>query len=167
MWRATLDGIYRYFKMPQLLDRRRLDKMYDYVNLAYQIAKAAHENQVDKAGIAYIHHPETVADLVTSDAEKATAYLHDVLEDTSVTVDQLREAGIPDEVILAVTVLTKQAGQNYFDYLKQVKANKIARVVKIADLTHNSDVARLSSISEQDRTRLDKYRQALVFLEQV
>lgn len=83
------------------------------------------------------------------------------------TVDQLREAGIPDEVISAVTVLTKQAGQNYFDYLKQVKANKIARVVKIADLTHNSDVSRLSSISEQDRTRLDKYRQVLVFLEQV
>lgn len=153
--------------MSQLSDRRRRDKMYDYVNMAYQIAKAAHKNQVDKAGVAYIHHPETVADLVTGDAEKATAYLHDVLEDTSVTADQLREAGIPDEVISAVIILTKQAGQHYFDYLKQVKANQIARVVKIADLTHNSDVARLSSISEQDRTRLDKYRQALVFLKQV
>lgn len=141
--------------------------MFDYVNIAYQIAKAAHKGQVDKAGIAYMHHLETVADFVTSDAEKATAYLHDVIEDTSVTEGQLREAGIPDEVISAVTILTKQAGQDYFDYLKQVKQNKIARVVKIADLTHNSDLARLSSISQQDRIRLNKYQQALIFLKQV
>ncbi|MDN6030474.1 MAG: GTP pyrophosphokinase [Lactococcus plantarum] len=139
--------------------------MFDYVNKAYQIAKLAHKGQVDKAGIDYIHHPETVANLVNSDAEKATAYLHDVIEDTSVTVDQLSVSGIPDEVILAVTILTKQASQNYSDYLAQVKANKIARVVKIADLIHNSDLSRLPSISEQDKIRLDKYKKALAFLQ--
>lgn len=138
--------------------------MEQYVNLAYQIAKLAHQGQVDQAGVDYIHHPEVVASLVHRDVEKAVAYLHDVLEDTAMTADELRKAGIPDEVVSAVITLTKRPAQDYFAYLAKVKDNQIARVVKIADLTHNSDLSRLSVISEKDLKRLAKYQQALAFL---
>lgn len=138
--------------------------MLDYVSKAHQIAKQAHQGQVDKAGVDYIKHPEMVASFVNGDLEKAAAYLHDVLEDTDVTTDELKNAKIPNEVIEAVSVLTKQQGRAYFDYLEEVKANKIARTVKIADLTHNSDMTRLETVSEKDKQRIEKYQKALAFL---
>jgi (p)ppGpp synthase/HD superfamily hydrolase len=136
----------------------------DYVNVAHELARKAHVGQVDKAGVDYIRHPETVADFVSSDEEKAAAYLHDTIEDTDVTVETLREAGIPEKVVEAVKVLTHDKSQDYFKYLKLIKANPIARTVKLADLKHNSDLSRLKNITDKDRQRLSKYNKAIQYL---
>lgn len=131
---------------------------------AYEIAKRAHLGQIDKAGEDYIKHPEKVASFVNSDEEKAVAYLHDVIEDTELTLEDLREYGFSEEVLKAVDVITKKKGQDYQTYLNSVKENKLARVVKLADLRHNSDLTRLINITEKDIERKEKYQKAIDFL---
>lgn len=131
---------------------------------AYEIAKKAHLGQIDKAGEDYIKHPEKVASFVNSDEEKAVAYLHDVIEDTELTLEDLREYGFSEEVLKAVDVITKKKGQDYQTYINTVKENKLARVVKLADLRHNSDLTRLINITEKDRERKEKYQKAIDFL---
>ena len=131
---------------------------------AYEIAKKAHLGQIDKAGEDYIKHPEKVASFVNSDEEKAVAYLHDVIEDTELTLEDLREYGFSEEVLKAVDVITKKKGQDYQTYLNSVKENKLARVVKLADLHHNSDLTRLINITEKDIERKEKYQKAIDFL---
>ena len=131
---------------------------------AYEIAKKAHLGQIDKAGEDYIKHPEKVASFVNSDEEKAVAYLHDVIEDTELTLEDLREYGFSEEVLKAVDVITKKKGQDYQIYLYSVKENKLARVVKLVDLRHNSDLTRLMNITEKDRERKEKYQKAIDFL---
>lgn len=138
--------------------------MKDDVKLAYKIAKRAHKGQVDKAGAPYILHPETVASFVTKDNEKIVAYLHDVIEDTSYQLSDLEEAGFSHEIIKAVDLLTRKAGQSYKQYLKLVKTNELARTVKLADLKHNSDLSRLSHVTKKDIERLKKYQDAITFL---
>ena len=90
---------------------------------AYEIAKKAHLGQIDKAGEDYIKHPEKVASFVKTDEEKAVAYLHDVIEDTELTLEDLREYGFSEEVLKAVDVITKKKGQDYQTYLNSVKEN--------------------------------------------
>ena len=131
---------------------------------AYEIAKKVHLGQIDKAGEDYIKHPEKVASFVNSDEEKAVAYLHDVIEDTELTLEDLREYGFSEEVLEAVDVITKKKGQDYQTYLNSVKENKLARVVKLADLRHNSDLTRLINITEKDIERKEKYQKAIDFL---
>ena len=131
---------------------------------AYEIAKKAHLGQIDKAGEDYIKHPEKVASFVSSDEEKAVAYLHDVIEDTELTLEDLREYGFSEEVLKAVDVITKKKGQDYQTYLNSAKENKLARVVKLADLRHNSDLTRLINITEKDVERREKYQQAIDLL---
>ncbi|GAB2022429.1 HD domain-containing protein [Pseudolactococcus yaeyamensis] len=136
----------------------------DYVRTALDIATRAHEGQRDKAGVDYIEHPKTVASFVDLETEKATAYLHDVLEDTDVTADDLINQGIPIEVVQAVQVLTKQKNQNYDRYLEIVNKNPIARVVKMADLRHNSDLSRIKQPQKVDFERCEKYQKAIQYL---
>lgn len=138
--------------------------MRDDVKLAHKIAKRAHKGQVDKAGAPYILHPETVASFVTKDDEKIVAYLHDVIEDTPCQLRDLENAGFSSEIIKAVDLLTRKTGQSYKQYLKLVKTNELARVVKLADLKHNSDLSRLTHVTENDIKRLKKYQDAIVFL---
>jgi len=134
------------------------------VDLALSIARKAHEGQLDKAGVDYIEHPIYVASQVDTEEEKAVALLHDVIEDSSVTAEELLNAGLPETVVTAVQILSKKKGQEYQTYLETVKKNPLARVVKLADLKHNSDLSRLSSITEKDRERLKKYKKAIDFL---
>ena len=134
------------------------------VDLALSIARQAHEGQLDKAGVDYIEHPIYVASQVESEEEKAVALLHDVLEDSLITAEELLIAGLPVEVVTAVKLLTKKPMQDYQAYLETVKTNPLARVVKLADLKHNSDLSRLPSITEEDRERLKKYKKAIDFL---
>ena len=134
------------------------------VNLALSIARQAHEGQLDKAGVDYIKHPIYVASQVETEEEKTVALLHDVLEDSSVTAEELLIAGLPETVVTTVQVLTKQTGQDYQTYLQAVKSNPLACRVKLADLKHNSDLSRLTSITEKDRERLKKYKKAIDFL---
>ena len=131
---------------------------------AYEIAKKAHLGQVDKAGEAYIKHPEKVASFVKTDEEKAVAYLHDVIEDTELTLENLYEYDFSKEVIEAVDIITKKRGEDYQSYLNSVKKNKLARAVKLADLRHNSDLTRLTKVTEKDIKRKEKYQKAIDFL---
>lgn len=133
-------------------------------NKAYRIAQKAHFGQVDKAGVDYIKHPETVASFVTTDEEKAVAYLHDVIEDTAVTLDDLKDNGFSEKVITAIDILTKKRGQDYQTYLKAVRENELARVVKLADLRHNSDLTRLNQVTQKDLNRCKKYQDAINYL---
>ena len=134
------------------------------VDLALSIATQAHEGQLDKAGVDYIEHPIYVASQVDTEEEKAVALLHDVIEDSPVSAEELLQAGLPETVVTAVQVLTKKKEQDYQTYLETVKKNPLARLVKLADLKHNSDLSRLSSITEKDRERLKKYKKAIDFL---
>lgn len=131
---------------------------------AHEIAKMAHFGQVDRAGVDYIKHPETVASFVKTDEEKAVAYLHDVIEDTSLTLLDLEMFGLSKNIIEAVDILTKKKGQDYQSYLNLVKTNELAKVVKLADLRHNSDLTRLPKITEKDLERNKKYSSAITFL---
>ena len=134
------------------------------INIALSIAKKAHAGQVDKAGIDYIQHPLYVASQVKTEQEKAVALLHDVLEDSDITAADLLAYGLSNEVVTAVQTLTKKKGQRYQDYLEKVKSNDLARVVKLADLKHNSDLSRLKSVSDTDRERVKKYKNAIRYL---
>ena len=131
---------------------------------AYEIAKKAHLGQVDKAGEDYIKHPEKVASFVKTDEEKAVAYLHDVIEDTELTLEDLHEYEFSKEVIEAVDIITKKKGEDYQSYLNSVKKNKLARAVKLADLRHNLDLTRLTKVTEKDIERKEKYQKAIDFL---
>ena len=105
-----------------------------------------------------------MASFVKTDEEKAVAYLHDVIEDTELTLEDLGEYGFSKEVIEAVDIITKKRGEDYQSYLNSVKKNKLARVVKLADLRHNSDLTRLAKVTEKDIKRKEKYQKAIDFL---
>lgn len=138
----------------------------EHVEKAHEIARKAHAGQVDKAGRDYIKHPETVASFVSGNTAKAIAYLHDVLEDTALTAEDLLAEDIPLIVVDAVSLLTHDKNEPYFDYLARVKKNELARRVKLVDLRHNSDLSRLENPTAQDFARLEKYHQAQKFLEE-
>ena len=131
---------------------------------ALAIAKDAHKGQVDKAGVDYIQHPLFVASLVEGELAKTVALLHDVVEDSDWTLEDLRKEGLPEEVVQAVGILTKKRNENYEEYILRVKQNPLARQVKLADLKHNSDLSRLANVTDRDRKRVAKYRQAIAFL---
>ena len=90
--------------------------------------------------------------------------MHDVLEDSPYTAEELILAGLPETVVTAVQVLTKKKGQDYQQYLELVKSNPIARCVKLADLKHNSDLSRLATITEKNLERFEKYKKAIDYL---
>ena len=132
--------------------------------LAYAIALVAHKGQVDKAGVDYINHPLTVASKCKSEKAKIVALLHDVVEDTKVTLDDLR-LFFDDEIVDAIDLLTHREGDAYVTYLSRIKNNEIARIVKLADLENNMDLSRLPNPTEWDYQRLEnKYRPAYKFL---
>lgn len=134
------------------------------IDKALCIAQKAHANQTDKAGEAYIYHPKYVASVVETEYEKATALLHDVLEDSAYTVQDLINEGIPQTVINSVLILTKDKTTSYESYLHNVRANPIARKVKLADLRHNLDISRIPNPSEEDYKRIKKYKKAFEYL---
>ena len=133
------------------------------LELALSIATEAHNGQFDKAGVDYIEHPIYVASQVDTE-EKAVALLHDVIEDSPFTAEELLLAGLPETVVAAVQILSKKKGQDYQTYLENVKSNSLARVVKLADLKHNSDLSRLSSVTDKDLERLERYKNAIDYL---
>jgi (p)ppGpp synthase/HD superfamily hydrolase len=132
--------------------------------IACAIARKAHAGQTDKAGAPYIGHPAHVASQVEGDKAKAVAWLHDVVEDTPLTFDDLRAAGIDDDVIDALKLLTHDKSVPYMDYVANLKRNELAHTVKLADLAHNSDLSRLPKVMDTDRERVEKYRRAIALL---
>ena len=134
---------------------------------AFRIALKAHRGQKDKGGKAYIFHPLHVAALSKGRKAKIVALLHDVVEDSEITLDDLRKSGFDAEIVAAVAAITKIKGEAYADYLARVKSNEIARIVKIADLTHNSDLTRLKVITPKDTARARRYRKSRKYLQAI
>lgn len=130
---------------------------------AMTIAYNVHMNQFDKAGIPYIYHPIHIAEQMDTETECIVALLHDVVEDTKITFKQL-EKEFNNEIIEILKLLTHDKNVDYMEYIKEIKKNKIAKKVKIADIMHNSDKTRLNRITSKDITRINKYKKALEIL---
>ncbi|MEE3717422.1 GTP pyrophosphokinase [Tumidithrix elongata RA019] len=128
---------------------------------AIAIATKAHEGQVDKAGKPYLDHPLLVMEQVNSLEEKIVAVLHDAIEDSDLTFENLRSEGFPEVLIEAIAAITKIKGETYEAYLERVIANPIALRVKIADVTHNLDLGRIAHPTEVDFQRIEKYKKVL------
>lgn len=128
---------------------------------AIDIATKAHEGQVDKAGQPYIGHPLRVMNMGTTDEEKIVGVLHDVVEDSDWTFEELAAEEFSIEVIEALRCITKLSENEPYDkFIQRVKANSLAAKVKLYDLTDNMDIRRLAYISEKDVKRLRKYLKA-------
>lgn len=132
-----------------------------------KIAYNAHHGQLDKNGVPYIFHSFHIAEQMTDEYTTCTALLHDVVEDTDITIGELEKI-FPREVTDAVNLLTHDKNDDYFDYINKISSNPIAKAVKIADLKHNSDTSRYldKTVKSSPETlkRLEKYQKALKIL---
>ncbi len=137
-------------------------------NKALRLAYAAHHGQTDKSGQPYIFHPYHLAEQMTDEVSTCVALLHDVAEDTSLTLEDLERA-FPQEVTDALRLLTHEKGTDYFDYVRAIRKNPVAVKVKLADLAHNSDETRFAGCedipAEQLAKRREKYAKARAILE--
>lgn len=147
---------------------KQMSTKHQELQRAISIAVKAHESQTDKSGMPYILHPLKVMHYTKSQdiSVLCAAVLHDAVEDNKeVTYEYLRSEGISEEVIEAVRALTKVPGQSYQEYKQAVKSNKIAVIVKMADLRHNSDIRRLKGVTQKDIERATRYHQFYLELE--
>jgi (p)ppGpp synthase/HD superfamily hydrolase len=127
---------------------------------AVSLAALAHRGQLDMAGEPYILHPLRVMLQMNDEAARIVAILHDVLEDTTVTSSELRQAGYGEETIEAIEALSKRDGETYEELIGRAAANPVARRVKLADLADNMDRRRLKQTGERDEKRLERYEAA-------
>ena len=128
---------------------------------AKEIARTAHEGQVDKAGKPYIEHPMRVMNMGMSMEEKIAGVLHDVVEDSEWTFEMLEKEGIPKDVMDALRCVTKLSeDEDYDHFIARVKTNPLAVKVKLNDLKDNMDITRLEEVTEKDLARLNKYIRA-------
>lgn len=132
--------------------------------LAMKLCFERHKEQTDKCGVPYPFHPFHVAESMTDEKTTCVALLHDILEDTDTTKSELLSLGFPADVVDAIFMMTHDKAVPYLDYVRQIKENPLARAVKISDLTHNSDLSRLNTVTEKDLARVEKYREALKIL---
>ena len=138
----------------------------DLTKKALKLCFAAHKEQVDRSGLPYVFHPFHLAEQMPDELTTIVALLHDVVEDTDITLDDLREMGFPAEAVEAIALMTHDKRVAYMDYVTEIKKNPIARTVKLADLRHNSDVSRLDAVDAKAAERLEKYRTAIRLLEE-
>ena len=125
---------------------------------AMRLCFEAHKDQTDKTGLPYVFHPFHVAESMTDEIATTVALLHDVVEDSGYTLEDLAAMGFPERVIDALALLTHDQSEGYFDYVRRIKADPVARAVKLSDLTHNSDLSRLDRVTQRDIDRVEKYR---------
>ena len=137
----------------------------DNTKKAMKLCYEAHKDQVDKSGLPYVFHPAHVAEQMTDEATTIVALLHDVVEDTDYTLEDLAAEGFGKEILEAVALMTHEDDVPYLDYVAKLKDNPIARAVKLADLAHNSDLSRIGEVDEETRERLEKYKKAMALLE--
>lgn len=128
---------------------------------ALKLAFDAHKDQLDKSELPYVFHPFHLAEQMETEDETVVALLHDVVEDTKYTFDDIRAMGFSEKVIEALTLLTHDDAEPYLDYVARLKDNALARKVKLADLRHNSDLTRLDVIDEKALMRVRKYAEAI------
>lgn len=131
------------------------------IERAIEIAAKAHEGQFDKAGSPYIFHPLRVMLSLSGEEERIVAVLHDVVEDSDLTLEDLKSQGFSSSIIEAVESLTKRPGENYEDFVRRAACNSIGREVKLADLSDNFDLSRIEKPNEKDYERVKKYQRAI------
>ena len=138
------------------------DKTKKAIKLCYE----AHLGQVDKSGLPYVHHPLHLAEQMSDEDTTVVALLHDVVEDTRYTLEDLEAMDFGPDIIEAIRVMTHDDSVPYMDYVREIAGNPIARQVKLADLAHNSDLTRLDhEPTEGDLARYRKYQEAKKILE--
>lgn len=123
-----------------------------------------HKDQVDKSGMPYVFHPFHLAEQMDDEETTITALLHDIVEDTNTTFEDLRKLGFSDNVINALKLMTHDKNVDYFEYIKNISKNPIARKVKIKDLEHNMDTSRLDEVTDKDLERVKKYKKCHKYL---
>lgn len=136
----------------------------DMTKKALKLCFDIHKEQVDKSGLPYVFHPFHLAEQMETEDTTIVALLHDVVEDSDLTLDDLRQMGFGVAVIAALALLTHDPAVEYMDYVRAIKDNPIARAVKLADLRHNSDLTRLDTVDEKALARREKYLQAMALL---
>jgi GTP diphosphokinase / guanosine-3',5'-bis(diphosphate) 3'-diphosphatase len=135
------------------------------IERAIEIAAQAHAGQVDKGGEPYIFHPLRLMLRLSGIHVQMAAVLHDIVEDTGITLDDLRSNGFPREVVEAVDALTKRPGESRLDAAQRASLNPIARQVKLADVNDNMNLSRLRTPTAKDHARLREYEQVKRLLE--
>lgn len=140
--------------------------MKQMLNAALVLAATKHDGQYDKQGVPYVFHVLKVQYLLKSSDEELNciALLHDILEDTDTTPEELYAAGMSKRVVNGVLFMTKEKGVSYADYLKKIATSKDAILVKMSDIRHNMDLRRLKGVTEKDLRRMAKYVNAYNFL---
>ncbi len=131
---------------------------------ALLISFEAHKNQVDKCGMPYVYHPFHLAEQMKDEYTTCVALLHDVVEDTDTTLEQLKADGFPEAVTDAIALLTHDNNVPYLEYVRHIKDNPIAKAVKLADLAHNMDLTRLDEPDAAAYERNRKYENAVAIL---
>ena len=126
---------------------------------AISLAAKQHEGQVDKANAPYILHPLRVMLNVPTIEHKIVAVLHDILEDTETTIEDLYQFGFQEHIIDAIVALTKKQGETRLEAAQRARQNPIARVVKLADINDNMNLSRIQSPTVKDFERLKEYQQ--------
>ena len=160
------------------MEKSELEKYEQLLILADEVADRAHQGQLDKSGVPYIEHPRKVCRLVEAAPlpesvanpevfrlqAMIVALLHDVCEDSELTLADLQAQGFPQPILQAVDLMTHRPEDSYQQYIERLRPNLLARTVKLQDLKHNSDPSRLKEITEPDRRRFEKYAAARNFL---
>ena len=134
---------------------------------AIQIAAQVHQGQKDKYGAPYILHPIRVMMHVHSKIEKIVAILHDVIEDSDLTLDDLKNERFSTEIVNAIDALSKRDGEVYDDYINRTTKNKIAITVKLADLEDNMDLKRIDVVTKKNKESMEIYHKAWLKLSRI
>jgi len=135
-------------------------KKNEELQMAIKICLQAHRGQKDRGGELYMLHPMIVMFYMDTHNEKVVALLHDVVEDSSWTLEDLKKESFSDPIIEAIDAITKRKNEQYDDYISRVSKNELARKVKLQDLKHNMDISRLPAPKQKDRDRVIKYQAA-------
>lgn len=136
-------------------------KLLSTVEKAIAMATEAHAGQYDKSGQPYILHPLRLMFRFEGQAEMIVAVLHDVVEDSEISLEDLKEKGFSDEIVDAIDCLSKKEGEDYDNFILRVSENSLARTIKIEDLKDNLNVVRLKEVTDKDLQRIEKYHKAL------
>ena len=131
------------------------------IERAIAIAAAAHEGQLDKAGAPYVFHPLRLMMRMATIEERIVAVLHDVVEDSVITFEDLEKEGFSTAVLEALESVTRRPSENYDKFVLRAAANPIGRRVKLVDLEDNCDLSRIAAPTEKDYARVEKYRRAI------
>ena len=134
------------------------------LDLAIELAEKYHKGQFDKGGNPYINHPLAVMNRLSTTEEKIVGVLHDIVEDTEVTLENLREYGFPENIISGVDSVTRREGEPRAAFIYRAKLNELGRSVKVADLEENSDLSRIPHPTEKDYERVVKYKREVSIL---